>query len=169
MLEKQVKTVFISIGSNLGNKKRNIELAKFELKINDINIIKSSSYYETFSWPDKTKPKFINVVLKIETYLYPNDLMKKFLNIEKKLGRKRNKKNEPRIIDIDIIDYDNKILKKNLNNNLSLPHPKMHKRNFVLLPLFEVSKIWIHPVKNTSLKNLINSLKIEELRAIKLL
>tara|TARA_B100001996_G_scaffold205379_1_gene157325 strand:+ start:616 stop:1125 length:510 start_codon:yes stop_codon:yes gene_type:complete len=169
MLEKQVKTVFISIGSNLGNKKRNIELAKFELKINDINIIKSSSYYETFSWPDKTKPKFINVVLKIETYLYPNDLMKKFLNIEKKLGRKRNKKNEPRIIDIDIIDYDNKILKKNLNNNLSLPHPKMHKRNFVLLPLFEVTKIWIHPVKNTSLKNLINSLKIEELRAIKLL
>ena len=169
MLEKQVKTVFISIGSNLGNKKKNIELAKFQLKINGINIIKSSSYYETFSWPDKTKPKFINVVLKTETYLYPNDLMKKFLNIEKKLGRKRNKKNEPRIIDIDIIDYDNKILKKNLNNNLSLPHPKMHKRNFVLLPLFEVSKIWIHPVKNTSLKNLINSLKIEELRAIKLL
>jgi len=63
MLEKQVKTVFISIGSNLGNKKRNIELAKFELKINDINIIKSSSYYETLSWPDPNKPKFIKIVI----------------------------------------------------------------------------------------------------------
>ena len=169
MLEKQVKTVFISIGSNLGNKKRNIELTKFELKENDINIIKSSSDYETFSWPDKSKPKFINVVLKIKTCLSPQDLMKKCLNIEKKLGRKRNKKNEPRITDIDIIDYDNQIIKKNSDNDLSIPHPNMHKRNFVLLPLFELSKTWIHPVKRTSVKDLINSLKIEELRAIKLL
>ncbi len=169
MSEKQAKTSFISIGSNLGNKRKNIELAKFELRKNNIIIVNSSSNYETLSWPNKAKPKFVNVVLKIRSHLSPYDLMKKFLYIEKKLGRKRNKKNEPRICDIDIIDYDNKIIKKNFKNNLSIPHPRMHKRNFVLLPLFEINKTWIHPLKKTSIKDLIKSLKIEELRAIKLL
>ena len=57
----------------------------------------------------------------------------------------------------------------NLKNDLSVPHPRMHKRNFVLVPLFEVSKSWVHPLKKTSIKDLINSLKIEELRAVKIL
>ena len=96
-------------------------------------------------------------------------MLKKCLSIEKKLGRKRIKKNQPRICDIDIIDYDSKIIKKNLKNDLSVPHPRMHKRNFVLVPLFEVSKSWVHPLKKTSIKDLINSLKIEELRAVKIL
>ena len=169
MSEKQAKTAIISIGTNLGDKKRNIELTKFELKKNDIKIIKSSSKYETLSWPNKAKPKFINVVLLIKTRLSAHDLLKKCLSIEKKLGRKRIKKNQPRICDIDIIDYDSKIIKKNLKNDLSVPHPRMHKRNFVLVPLFEVSKSWVHPLKKTSIKDLINSLKIEELRAIKIL
>ena len=169
MSEKLAKKVIISIGSNLGNKKRNIELTKFELKKNDIKIIKSSSKYETLSWPNKAKPKFINVVLLIKTRLSAHDLLKKCLSIEKKLGRKRVKKNEPRSCDIDIIDYDSKIIKKNSENDLSVPHPRMHKRNFVLVPLFEVSKSWVHPLKKTSIKDLINSLKIEELRAIKIL
>ena len=169
MLEKQAKTAIISIGTNLGDKKRNIELTKFELKKNDIKIIKSSSKYETLSWPNKAKPKFINVVLIIKTHLSAYDLLKKCLSIEKKLGRKRTKKNQPRICDIDIIDYDSKIIKKNSENDLSVPHPRMHKRNFVLVPLFEVSKSWVHPLKKTSIKDLINSLKIEELRAVKIL
>ena len=169
MSEKQAKTSFISIGSNLGNKRKNIELAKFELRKNNIIIVNSSSNYETLSWPNKEKPKFVNVVLKIRSHLSPYDLMEKFLYIEKKLGRKRNKKNEPRICDIDIIDYDNKIIKKTINKDLSIPHPLMHKRNFVLLPLFEISKSWIHPLKKTSIKQLVKSLKIEELTAIKLL
>ena len=169
MSEKQAKTAIISIGTNLGDKKRNIELTKFELKKNYIKIIKSSSKYETLSWPNKAKPKFINVVLLIKTRLSAHDLLKKCLSIEKKLGRKRVKKNEPRSCDIDIIDYDSKIIKKNSENDLSVPHPRMHKRNFVLVPLFEVSKSWVHPLKKTSIKDLINSLKIEELRAIKIL
>ena len=169
MSEKQAKTAIISIGTNLGDKKRNIELTKFELKKNDIKIIKSSSKYETLSWPNKAKPKFINVVLLIKTRLSAHDLLKKCLSIEKKLGRKRIKKNEPRSCDIDIIDYDSKIIKKNSENDLSVPHPRMHKRNFVLVPLFEVSKSWVHPLKKTSIKDLINSLKIEELRAVKIL
>ena len=99
------------------------------------------------SWPDKKKPKFVNIVLKTKTSLSPKDLMKKCLYIEKELGRLRNKKNEPRTCDIDIIDYDKKIIKDKKNQNLTIPHPKMHKRNFVLLPLFEIAKTWIHPLK----------------------
>ena len=94
-----------------GIKKKNIELVKFKLRKNNIKIIKSSKNYETLSWPDKKKPKFVNIVLKIKTFLSPKELMQKCLYIEKELGRLRNKKNEPRTCDIDIIDYDKKIVK----------------------------------------------------------
>ena len=169
MLEKRAKIVFLSIGSNLGNKRKNIEFAKFKLEKNNIKIIKSSKNYETLSWPDKKKPKFVNIVLKIKTSLSPKDLMKKCLYIEKELGRLRNKKNEPRTCDIDIIDYDKKIVKSTINQNLTIPHPKMHKRNFVLLPLFEIAKTWIHPIKKVSVRSLINALDVEDLKTIKLI
>ena len=169
MSEKQAKIAFLSIGSNLGNKKKNIESVKYKLKKNNIKIIKSSKNYETLSWPNKKNPKFLNTVLKIETQLSPKTLMKKCLNIEKELGRTRNKKNEPRTCDIDIIDYDEKIIKYTINQSLILPHPRMHKRNFVLLPLFEISKTWIHPIKKTSIKELVNLLKTKDLKSIKLI
>tara|TARA_Y100000590_G_scaffold460377_1_gene619524 strand:- start:1683 stop:2192 length:510 start_codon:yes stop_codon:yes gene_type:complete len=169
MLGKQAKTVFLSIGSNLGNKKKNISLAKYKLEKNNIKILKSSKNYETLSWPDKKNPKFINVVIKIKTFLSPKDLMKKCLQIEKELGRIRYKKNEPRTCDIDIIDYNKMVIKKTKKLNLISPHPKMHIRSFVLLPLFEIAKTWIHPIKKTTIKELVNSLKIKELRTVKLI
>jgi len=169
MSEKRAKIVFLSIGSNLGNKRKNIELVKLNLEKNNIKIIKSSKNYETLSWPDKKKPTFINIALKIKTHLSPQDLIKKCLYIEKKLGRLRNRKNEPRICDIDIIDYDKMIVKDTKRQNLTIPHPEMHKRNFVLLPLFEIAKTWIHPLKKASIKDLINALDSEDLRTIKLI
>tara|TARA_Y100000590_G_C15692575_1_gene1003972 strand:- start:397 stop:912 length:516 start_codon:yes stop_codon:yes gene_type:complete len=170
MSEKLVKTAFLSIGSNLGNRKKNINIAKFKLEKNKINVIKSSNNYETLSWPNKKNPKFINVVLKVKTTLTAYELMKKCLQIENELGRKRTigKKYLPRTCDIDIIDYDRLILKGINNHNLILPHPKMHIRSFVILPLFEIAKTWIHPLKKISVKELLNSLDIKELRAIKL-
>ena len=169
MSEKRAKIVFLSIGSNLGNKIKNIELVKFNLEKNNIKIIKSSKNYETLSWPDKKKPKFVNIVLKIKTSLSPQNLMKKCLYIEKELGRTRNKKNEPRTCDIDIIDYDKKIVKVTKSQNLTIPHPKMHKRNFVLLPLYEITKTWFHPVKKVNIKDLISALDIEDLKTIKII
>ena len=166
ILGNPVKIAFLSIGSNLGNKKKNIQFAKFKLINANIKIINSSKNYETLSWPNKKKPKFINVVLKVKTNLSPKKLMKKCLEIEKELGRIRKLKNEPRICDIDIIDYEGKILKE---TKLFLPHPKMHKRSFVLLPLYEIAKSWIHPVKKKNIKNLINSLNIDDLRGVKLI
>ena len=169
ILENQVKTVFLSIGSNLGNKKRNIELTKFKLNSTSIKIIESSNNYESYSWPDKHKPKFINTVLKIKTKLTPIKLLEECFKIEKELGRTRDIKNSPRTCDIDIIDYNQQILSKSKKVKISLPHPRMHLRSFVLLPLYELTKTWIHPIKNKDINELIRSLKISDLRTIKVI
>ena len=103
--ENLVNIVYLGIGSNLGNKKRNIEKAKYLLAKNPVKIVKSSSIYETYSWPNKKLPKFYNIVIKIITKLKPINLFFTIKDIEKKLGRKKSKANAPRICDIDILDY----------------------------------------------------------------
>ena len=162
-LENQVKPIYLGIGSNLGNKKSNIEKAKFELTQNNIKILLTSNYYESLSWPDPKKPKFLNIVLEISSYLKPLDLLKICKKIEKKIGRKKALRNSPRECDIDIIDYN---YKKSINKIL-LPHPRMHTRNFVLLPLFEVNKNWRHPVTKLHIKKLILSLSKIDITSIK--
>ena len=111
-------------------------------------------------------PNYVNIVIKIKTSLEPLELLGICNSIELKLGRVRLKKNSPRTCDIDIIDYDKKILKEK-KNKLILPHPRMNKRNFVLLPLFEVDKSWKHPKTMINIVNLINSLPVKDLRSIK--
>ena len=155
--------IYIGIGSNLGNRIENITKAKYFLDLNGINITKSSSYYETLSWPDPNKPKFINIVVQSNTKASPEKLLKIFKSIEKKLGRKKKSKNSPRTCDIDIISYNQKIL----TGNITIPHKRMHKRNFVLIPLFELNKNWFHPKTNENIKKLIFSLSIKDIRTIK--
>ena len=166
LLENQAKFSYLAIGSNLGNKVINIEKAKTELLNNKIEIIKCSSNFETESWPNPLNPKFINIVIKVKTNLSPLRLLEKCQLIEKKLGRKKTKRNDPRCCDIDIIDYDQKILNFG-DKKLILPHPSMNKRNFVLLPLFEIDKLWKHPKFNINIVNLISYLPIKDLRSIK--
>ena len=161
--ENQVNKVFLAIGSNLGDRFRNIELAKMMLSDNRIKILKSSSFYETLSWPNIKNPKFLNVVLKIETNLRPLSLLDLCKKIEKSLGRKKSKKNSPRVCDIDILDYD----KRNENNGINLPHPRLHQRNFVLIPLFEISKKWTHPKSKDHIKTLILKLSKKDITSIK--
>jgi len=163
MSENQVKSIYLGIGSNLGNKRRNIERSKFNLIINNIKILKCSSYYESLSWPNPNNPKFLNIVLEIETNSTPLELIKKCKKIEKKLGRKKLPKNFPRECDIDIIDFKN----KKTTGDLILPHPRMNTRNFVLLPLFEINKDWKHPILKVNIKELISSLSNSDIRAIK--
>ena len=163
ILEKQAKIVYLGIGSNLGNKTRNIENAKIELVKNKIKILKCSSYYETLSWPDPRKPKFLNIIISIKSNLTPHNLLKIFKKIERNLGRKDDLKNSPRECDIDIIDYKKKII----DGNIVIPHKSMHKRNFVLLPLYEINKAWTHPVFKMNIKKLIYSLPNKDIRSIK--
>ncbi len=155
--------IYIGIGSNLGNRIENITKAKYFLDLNGINITKSSSYYETLSWPDPNKPKFINIVVQSNTKASPEKLLKIFKSIEKKLGRKKKLKNSPRTCDIDIISYNQKVL----TGNITIPHKRMHRRNFVLIPLFELNKNWFHPKTNENIKKLIFSLSIKDIRSIK--
>jgi 2-amino-4-hydroxy-6-hydroxymethyldihydropteridine diphosphokinase len=166
--ENLVNSAYLAIGSNLGNKISNIEITKAELEKYKIKILKSSSNYLSESWPDPTKPNYINIIIKVKTSLTPLELLKVCNLIELKLGRIRGSINAPRTCDIDIIDYDKKILNKK-NSQLILPHPRMNKRNFVLLPLFEVDKSWKHPKSKINIVNLINSLPVKDLRSIKLI
>jgi len=156
--------IYIGIGSNLtssfGNRFKNIELAISFLQEEKIKLIKKSSFYETFSYPNKKDPKFINIVISVESNLSPHDLMSILIGIEKKLERKRNKKNDPRTCDLDIIDYKRKIMNFKFSNiELTLPHKEVSNRNFVLYPLKEISPNWSHPVTKKNIDVLIKDLK----------
>ena len=163
MSENLVKTIYLGIGSNLGNRQKNIELAKYKLIQKNIKILKSSNVYESLSWPNSNNPKFLNIILEISSNLSPSKLIDICKKIEIDLGRKKRSKNAPRECDIDIIDYYNKDIK----GNIILPHPRMHERNFVLLPLYELNKVWIHPILKQSIKKLILSLSNKDIRSIK--
>ena len=161
--ENQANLVYLGIGSNLGNRKNYIEKAKFKLFQENIKIKRSSNYYESISWPDSSNPKYLNIVLAVSTNLTPDKLLKKCKEIEISLGRKKRSKNAPRECDIDIIDYR----RKKMENKIILPHPRMHTRNFVLLPLFEINNAWKHPVFNYDIKKLILSLSNRDITSIK--
>ena len=155
------------MSSSYGDRFANINSAISQLENYEIQIIKKSNFYETYSYPNKEDPKFINIVISVRTHLSPVDLMSVLLLIEKKLERKRNKKNDPRTCDIDIIDYNNQILDfKYKNLNLTLPHKNLTSRNFVLLPLQEIASEWKHPKTKENISNLINKLPEEDKKSI---
>jgi 2-amino-4-hydroxy-6-hydroxymethyldihydropteridine diphosphokinase len=151
--------IHLNIGSNLDSKHRtklsNITTSINLLKKSKIKIKKVSNLYETPSYPNRSFPKFLNIGLVV---IYKNDyfdLLKKIKLIEKKLGRIKTKKNDPRVIDIDIIDFKNEI--KN-TKELILPHPKCHLRNFVLFPILQIDPSWLHPILRKNAQYLINNL-----------
>ena len=151
--------IFLGIGTNLdskyGNKLSNLNVIIKFLQLEKIDILNTSSIYETPSYPDKQKPKFLNIVIQIKFDLDLNKLFKKILLIEKKMGRKRTSKNEPRICDIDVIDFNQVVID---SESIILPHPRAHKRNFVLYPILQIDSRWIHPILKKNVKFLINKL-----------
>ncbi len=151
--------VFFSIGSNLGNRKENLKKAIYHLKKDKIKIEKISSIYETEPVGYKKQPFFYNVCIKAFAKISPLNLLKIIKKIEKKIGRKKSKKWGPRIIDIDILFYNNIILKR---KNLKIPHPEILKRKFVLKPLYEIDSKIIHPEFNLSVKDLLKKVKLKE-------
>ena len=170
ILENQVNYAYLSLGSNLGNKIQNLELAKILLKKFHINVIRKSNYYETKSWPDKSFPNYFNSVVFIKTKHNLKNLFQKIKFIEKKLGRKTTKKNYPRTCDIDIIDFNGTCLKKKYKTKkIQVPHINMHKRNFVLFPMFDLNKNWIHPKNKKNIVNLLLKLPSKDLRTIKII
>tara|TARA_B100001564_G_scaffold353920_1_gene363640 strand:+ start:317 stop:826 length:510 start_codon:yes stop_codon:yes gene_type:complete len=151
--------IHLNIGSNLnsayGSKFENISIAVKQLINSKLKIKKISNFFETPSYPNKKNPMFVNVGLIAEFNSNYNSLLNEILLIEKKIGRVRKKKNDPRVCDIDIIDY-NGLIKR--NDNLELPHPRAHNRNFVLYPIKELDPNWIHPILKKNVDFLINEL-----------
>ena len=163
--------ILLGIGSNLksiyGDRFKNIDLSFSALIGYGIQVKRRSSYYETPSYPDKTKPKFINVVVEVETHLPPVDLASVLLFVEESLGRKREKMNDPRTCDIDIIDYNNQSINFQYNNLIfTVPHEKLIYRNFVLYPIEEIHPKWMHPKTKELVTTLIKNLPKEDKNSI---
>jgi len=146
--------VFLGLGSNLGDRGENIKKAIEHLK-DKIRIEKVSSIIETEPYGFVDQPKFLNCVLKGTTVLSPLELLEFVLDIENKMGRKRLFKWGPRNIDIDILFYDDCVID---TENLKIPHPELHKRLFVLEPLCEIEKDFVHPVLKKSVYELYTQL-----------
>ena len=151
--------IHLNIGSNLdskyGSRYKNISIAINLLIDSKIKIKKISNFYETPSYPNNKFPNFLNVGLFIEYYSEHLSLLKIIKQIEKKLGRIKTRKNDPRVIDIDIIDFKGEI---NKTKELILPHPKCHLRNFVLFPILQIDPDWHHPILKKNVQYLINNL-----------
>jgi len=148
---------YIGIGSNLGDRKANCEKSIALLKQKGIKVLKRSSFYETEPWGIKEQPKFINMVIEIETNLGPEELLRTLKEIEVAMGRVKNVKWGARIMDLDILLYEEMIIKTPL---LEIPHPYMKDREFVLKPLFEIAPDRVHPVFKKSIKELLAELLI---------
>ncbi len=150
-----VKTVYLGLGSNLGNREKNIREA-IKLLRKEVRITKISSFYKTKPVGYADQPDFINAAAEIKTNLPPLQLLRLTKEIEKKLGRKKTFQNGPRIIDIDILLYNDEIIK---TKNLVIPHLAMHRRWFVLKPLTEIAPEVIHPQLKHTIKILLAQVK----------
>ena len=151
--------IHLNIGSNLkskhGTRFDNISLAINLLTNSKIKIKKISNLYETPSYPNQSFPKFLNVGIIIEYNDNYLSLLNEIQQIEKRLGRIKTFKNDPRIIDIDIIDFKGEIKK---TDKIILPHPKCHLRNFVLFPILQIAPKWSHPIFKKNAQFLIDKL-----------
>jgi len=131
-----VSEIFLGLGSNLGDKDRNLKLAIKKLNEHDIRLIKSSSFHDTDPVGGPPQDNFLNAVIQVETTHSPHHLLNEIKAIERDMGRRESVRNGPRIIDIDILLYDDVIL---TTPDLTIPHPRMFERDFVMLPLREIA------------------------------
>lgn len=140
--------VFLLLGTNLGNRSQNLLVARQHLEITVGKIIQESSIYETAAWGNTAQQSFLNQVVSIETMMAPIELLDGVLSIEAQMGRVREIKWGPRVIDIDILFFGDIIV---ASETLTIPHPALHERRFTLVPMAEIAGDFIHPVlqKNT--------------------
>jgi 2-amino-4-hydroxy-6-hydroxymethyldihydropteridine diphosphokinase len=149
-------TIYIGIGSNIGDREKNCIQALELMQKNNILIKKKSGMHETEPWGNvKDQPKFINMAIEADTDKAPEELLATLRNIEQLMGREHKTKWGPRVIDLDILLFDDLVLKK---PDLEIPHPLMHKRDFVLAPLCEIAPDVIHPAIGKTIKGILNQL-----------
>ncbi len=152
-----MSSAYIGLGSNSGKRLENLEKGiKLLENLDSLKVIKKSSIYLTEPVGYENQPWFLNMVIEVKTDLSPSELLERLLKAEKKIGKGKKIKNGPRKIDLDLLLYDDRIIQ---TEKLTLPHPQLHKRRFVLVPLVEVSKNKTHPLKRKRFFTLLKELK----------
>ena len=152
--------VYLALGSNLDDRLGNLKQAITALSP-QMEVKAKSRVYETPPWGYTEQPMFLNQVIKANTYLEFEPLLKHIKRLEIALGRKPSFKNGPRLIDIDILFYDDLVLN---TPSLVIPHPHMHERGFVLLPLMDIAPDLVHPVHKKSVREMIASCDVSGIR-----
>lgn len=147
---------FILAGGNLGDRAKNLAVAREKINHYSGRIIKSSSIYETAPWGKTDQPDFLNQAMEVLTTLNPKQLISNLLKAEKSMGRTREIKYGPRTIDLDILFFNEEILDFPF---LQLPHPEIQNRRFVLVPMAEIAPTFIHPVLKKSIADLLEDSK----------
>ena len=145
-------TVYLALGSNVGNRAANLKAAIAALPP-QMEVKAKSRVYETPPWGYTNQEKFLNQVVMVQTYLAPELLLKHLKRLEVALGRVPTFQYGPRLIDMDILLYDDLVFD---SADLKIPHPHMHERGFVLLPLMDIAPDLVHPVKKQTIRQLIS-------------
>jgi len=148
--------VFIGIGSNLGERRANCLRAVSELQKMGIKIIRQSSMIETEPWGVAEQPRFINMVVEAETDLTPEALLQRLKDCERRLGRTESYLWGPRLIDLDILFYNDMVID---TGELKIPHPEIPHRDFVLIPMCELAPHMRHPSLGKNMRELLHTLK----------
>lgn len=155
--------VFLLIGGNMGDRLQNLHQAIDLLAASCGPVLQQSAVYETAAWGKTDQAAFLNQAIVLSTALSPQELITTILSVEEKMGRLRMEKFGPRVIDIDIMFYDEAIIHE---PNLIIPHPELQNRRFALVPMTEIAPRMVHPVLNKTLEQLLLECK-DELPVIK--
>jgi 2-amino-4-hydroxy-6-hydroxymethyldihydropteridine diphosphokinase len=155
--------IYLALGTNLGDRSANLRAAIKELP-SEIKVLVESKVYETPPWGYENQPAFLNMAVKCETSLEPESLLKRLKQLEVQLGREQSFHWGPRLIDIDILFYDDLILN---TESLTIPHPRLHERAFVLVPLAEIAPDLIYPVLKKTIKELLTKVNIDDVHPYK--
>jgi len=158
-----LKTVYLSLGSNLGDRAANLRAAMDRLaRVGKVAAV--SSFYETEPVEVTDQPWFLNCAVKLETEKMPKQLLTALLDIERQMGRRRDRKKGPRVIDLDILLFGSSVIQ---TKGLTVPHPAMHKRRFVLEPLAEIAPDARHPVLKQTIRELRDAVSGQAVRKVR--
>ena len=161
-----MKTIYLSLGSNIGDREANLRAAIERLEAERIHVLRTSPIYETEPLEYTAQRWFLNLVLEAETDLLPRQLLARTAKIERELGRTRAIAKGPRTIDIDILLYGRAVVR---TATLEIPHPRMAERRFVLAPMADLAPDLRHPVTGRSMREMLEAAPPETLRLVKTL